>query len=513
MIDYKGIIGGVLDNLYESFYFVDPNEKIDAVLNNKGINWYPPYLVVCEGQFFIFVPFCHEHFIDESQIREECSNAQHLVKCLRGEGKDSKVFFITSENKDVKALEQQNLSGDFGILHNEWEKPLLHFSIDDIFEVKCRILPDILKYLSNCRNIKGKIGSLVRKFSKIYLKEEPEEDDEDRMIKELMKQIFTCDKRFKMDPDSINFMAGIERIVASPEVEFRDHYFHAFNTMMLGFMIIDKAYNRFDALAKKHGDDIVLEFVWILTSLYHDIGYPTFIERYLFCQTHGVEIENNPSFVDSCVKQNRQQCWDSENYRFVVGVLNDLFSHIIDNRGEKWVFDGFSRQIRSTKFKDSVKVSFVEEGAHGAAGALQFAVLTNKHVKDIKVNKDREFLYRHRIIASMSILFHDSRVRECFRKNSVEQIKAEDFLFSVLLAYVDILQDDRRDWTGSSSRPDIFKGVDIVDEKKIIAKLEEESLSEGVRNKLLEELKEALSFFIMNGLTFAIPEELSAKRA
>jgi len=509
LIDYEATIREVLANLYKSFNLIDdPNEKIDAILNNKGINWYPPYLVVCEDQFFMFVPFCYEHFIDESEVKEECNNAQHLVDYLTNEGKSSKVFFITDANEDVKALEQQNLSDDFGILHNEWKKPLLDFSITDIFELKCKLLPNILEYLSSCRNLKGEIGNLVRKFSERYLEEKPDEGSENEMIKEFLKQILTCDERFKLDADPINFMAEIEKIVTNPEGRFRDHYFHTFNTMMLGFMIIDKFYNRFDALAKKYGDDIVLEFTWILTSLYHDIGYPILLQPSLICQTYGVERENNPALIDDSIKQDRQNFWDCSEYRFIVEVLNNLFSHITDNKREKWVVDGFPHLSQSTKFKDSVKISFVEEEAHGAAGALRLALLTNKHIKDIERNKDREFLYRHIMLASISILFHDSRVRDCFRKNSIEKIKAENFPFSLLLTYVDILQDDRRHSTGSSSRPDIFKDINITGGKTIVAKLEERALTEGIKKKLFEELKEALSFFIMNGLTFDIPGEL-----
>ena len=160
-----------------------------------------------------------------------------------------------------------------------------------------------------------------------------------------------------------------------------------------------------------------------------------------------------------------------------------------------------------------MKVSFVQEGSHGAAGTLRLGLLTNKQIKDIEKNRYREFLYRHMMVASMSILFHDSKVRDCFRNNSIKQIEVEDFPFSALLTYVDILQDDRRDATGSSSRPDILKDINVEDGKRIVAKLEERVLTEGTKKKLFEDLEEALSFFIMNGLTFAIPQELSTAKA
>jgi len=508
-MDYKAIISEALGNSGKSFNFIDdPNEKIDFTLNNKEINWYPPYLVFCEDKFFMFVPFCYEHFIDESEVKEECKNAQYLIDCFKEEGKSLRGFFITNTNEDVKSLELQELSNDFGILHNEWEKPSLHFSITNSFNLKCKLLPNILKYLADCKNLKGKIGDLIRKFSKRYLEKKPEGDKENEMIKKFMERILTCDERFKLDSEPINFMSEIEKIATNPEDQIRDHYFHAFNTMMLGFMIIDKFYERFDALAKKIGDDIILEFIWILTSLYHDIGYPVPLQQFLICQTYGLERESNSALINGCMKQNRQDVWNSQYYCLIIEVLNNLFGHITNNKGEKWVFDGFPHLGKSTKFKNSMKTSFIEEGAHGTAGALRLALLTIKQIRGIEGNKDREFIYRHIMLASISILFHDLKVRNCFRKNSIKNIRAEDFPFSILLTYVDILQDDRRDLTGSSSRPDIFKDIKIANKKIIVATLEEEILVESIRKKLFEELKEALSFFVMKELVFAIPEEL-----
>jgi len=515
LINYKDTIYKVLVNLYgyESFYFVDdPNEKIDSILKNEEINWYPPYLVFCEDKFFMFIPFCYENFIDESEVKEECKNAQYLVDCFKEEGMSLKGFFITNTNEDVKALELQELSNDFGILHNELDKPLLDFSVTNSFNLKCKLIPHILKYLADCENLKGEIGNLIRRFSKRYIEKKPEEDNENKMIKKFMQQILTCDERFKLDADPINFMFEIEKIATNPEVRIRDHYFHAFNTMMLGFMIIDKSYERFDNLAKKYGDDIILEYIWILTSLYHDIGYPVLLQQFIFCQTYGLEEEDNSALIDGCVKQNRQELWNSPEYCFIVEVLNHLFDHITNNKGGKWVFDGFPHPTQSIKFKNNMKTSFIDEGAHGTAGALRLALLTIKQIRGIDGNKDREFIYRHIMHASISILFHDLKVRDCFRKNSIKNIRAEDFPFSILLTYVDILQDDRRDRTGSSSRPDIFKDIKIANKKIIIATLNEEILAESIRKKLFEELEEALSFFIMNELVFAIPEELSINK-
>lgn len=510
MYNYKNIICEALRKNNKPFNFIDdPNDEIDKILKNKKLSWYPPYLVEYTDKIFMFLPFCCKDYIDEDEIKEECINAQNLIKYFKKEKKIAKFFFITNANEDVEVLKTQKLSSDFGVLHNEWENPSLDLSILESFKVRCKLLPDVLSYLADCKNLKGDIGTLIRVFSKKYLIEKPGSDIEDKMIKTFIKKLLTCDKRFTLDINPINFMSEIEKIVNSLEIHWiRDHYYHAFNTMMLGFMIIDKIYNKFETIVKKHGDDIVLEFMWVLTSLYHDIGYPILLQKYFLCQIYGVEIEGKHKLFDYQIKQNSQGIWETEEYCFVVRVLNDLFNHINNNKKSKWIFDGFPRRTHSTKFIENMKMLFVDKRSHGSSGTLKLAVLAIKLIEELEENTDREYLYRHIMFTSISILFHDSEVRSCFKKNTIDKIKAESFPFSVLLTYVDILQDDRRDLTFSISRPDILKGIKVINEKHITAILNEKILTDAVRKKLLEELKEALSFFDMNELIFDIPEEL-----
>lgn len=510
MYNYKNIICEALRKNNKSFNFIDdPNDKIDKILQNKKLSWYPPYLVEYTDKIFMFLPFCCKDYIDEDEIKEECINAQNLIKYFKKEKKIAKIFFITNANEDVEVLKTQKLSSDFGVLHNEWENPSLDLSILESFKVRCKLLPDVLSYLADCKNLKGDIGTLIRVFSKKYLIEKPGSDIEDKMIKTFIKKLLTCDKRFTLDINPINFMSEIEKIVNSLEIHWiRDHYYHAFNTMMLGFMIIDKIYNKFETIVKKHGDDIVLEFMWVLTSLYHDIGYPILLQKYFLCQIYGVEIEGKHKLFDYQIKQITKRIWETEEYCFVARVLNDLFNHINSNKKGKWIFDGFPRRTHLTNFIENIKMLFVDKKSHGSSGTLKLAVLAIKLIKELEKNTDREYLYRHIMFTSISILFHDSEVRNCFKKNTIDKIKAESFPFSVLLTYVDILQDDRRDLTFSISRPDILKGIKVVNEKNVTAILNEEILTDAVRKKLLEELKEALSFFDMNELIFDIPEEL-----
>jgi hypothetical protein len=277
--------------------------------------------------------------------------------------------------------------------------------------------------------------------------------------------------------------------------------------MIIGFVIIDNFYDKFERLIRRYGDDIVLEFIWVLISLYHDIGYPATKQQYLICESCGLDPSENASMIEDDLKQMRKKFWSHPDYSLVVDAMDSLFYHISRNALGRWIYDAFARKHTTTPFRTALEMSYIEEIAHGAAGALCLSQFIKKHLENIDHPETREFFYRHILIASISILFHDSRVRKCFCRNSLETIRAEHFPLASLLTYVDILQDDRRDMTGFSSRPDIYREI-LAQDDKILAVLNREVLTPGVIIKLKNELEEAMRFFIMNGISFLIPNEL-----
>ena len=177
------------------------------------------------------------------------------------------------------------------------------------------------------------------------------------------------------------------------------------------------------------------------------------------------------------------------------------------NQKGKWRFDAFPRPpLVENSFTQSLCKSYIE-GAHGAASTFKLAKLTLRILNKLSGTHEREYLYRHILLASIFLIFHDLKVRKCFRENGVPAIKAMTFPLSLLLTYVDIIQDDRRDIEAVYTRPDIFK--DVQDRQgKIIAVLKAEALTHSLKIRLLAQLSEALSFFEMNGITLLTPEEL-----
>jgi len=505
MRNYKKTIENVMSNYLKKIKFIEePNSYLDEKLKNESITWYPTYLLVDGDDYYLFRPFSSESFLDENEIKHEILEAQTSAKIMKKYSINPKVVFITESVEDSKVLQKLLLPDDFGILHNEFSPPNIEFQITKIDYPNIRILPNVLSYLVKANNLKGPIGEIVRKFSGKYLKNLKKDFDQDSHIKKFIKDILTCDDRFYLDQKPIDFMGNIERSIKQSHDWIRDHYFHACNTMLIGFMIIDKYYKKFQSICSVYGDDIAIEYIWAIASLYHDIGFSASLQPHIIAETY--VLDDDIPFTEDCIKQTRQMIWENR-FEYYAKILNDLFDHINNEIEDKWIYDGFAHKEGSSEFLKCMRDSFIENGTHGAQGVLILMSFLNKIISNIKTNEERQYLYRHIVLAAISILFHDSCVRNIFRQNSIMHIKIKNYPISGLLTYIDILQDDRRDLSGSVTRPDIFKDVESENEE-IIARLNKPVLTSSIKQKLCNELKDALSFFSMNGITFKIPIEL-----
>lgn len=508
MKNFRQLIQKHLRDLSSSARLVnDPNKSIDEVVGeNIRLQWYPPYLAKDETTFFLFYPFSFNEFVDKDEVREECKAAETVVNALKEKGVAARVIFIAQAVEDVKILQSLDLAEHFGLFHNEVDPPVLQLSVTAKKHDPQRIMKQPLRYLANSRNLAGPIADALRTFAAGYPKSTQSKAQEYDCAKALMGAVLSCDRRFKLETKAIRFMSRIERTLVENNVNLRDHYFHACNTMLIGFVIIDKLYPQFQSLCRKQGSNIVLEFLWVITSLYHDIGHPASLQPQLIMATYDAADEKG--LAETSAKQTRQYYWD-QRFTKASEVLENLFSHLRSDSDDAWVYDGFEYECTERGFIDGLRNAFVEDGSHGAQGALILLSRIDRLIKKVKKAQDRQFLYRHIVIAALSMLFHDAKVREVLRAKGITNIRVADVPLGVLLAYVDIIQDDRRDITGIIARPDLFKGIN-VQENRIVATLNKDAMERSTCKKIHDELREALNFFIMNGLTFLIPAELVA---
>ena len=503
-MNYRERLVGVFPNIFTSAdNFNDPNSVIDSIVTDINLEWYPPFLYKKGEDLYLIIPFSNESYLDESEIVEECEKAEIVCRHIEENHFKPKVLFIIQNIEDSNILHNLALSDYFGLIHLEaQDQPFLELDIDPNFLGTLRFIPFAARYLSDANNLSGAIGEKIREIATQI--NESTIDMQYEKVKQWIKELLACDDRFVLDDEPIEFMSNMERFLAHKHEYLQDHYFHAFNTMLLGFFIIDKDYERFAHLCNCYGNDILVEYIWLITSLYHDIGYPSMLFDDLARDVYE-DIEDSES-IDRLSKQLRQNLWESQ-YKKAANYLNNFFIHIKSETRVQWVIDPFPYPTSDDILLRSLQVSFIDQRHHGAHGALKLAQMISNILKNIEIQEDRQFIYRHILISSISILFHDAGVRRILKENTCSNIKALLFPFSALLTYIDILQDDRRDLTSSYSRPDILRNFTVRD-GEILGVLDSTVIENQRKKSMLSELRDAISFFIMNGITFKIPEEL-----
>jgi hypothetical protein len=504
MWNYRTLINSQLHLLSTTAVLAeDPNAEINKRIRDR-LTWYPPYFAFDEACSYILFPFSISSYIDDNEAKADCDSAFKLAKKLTSRKKRCNVVFITRQIEDSSALDRFKFIQNYSVLQADIDPPLLQTSKIPPSKYSARLISQPLKYLSKSTHLQGNIGKILKSFANNCIQNKLAREEEYNAIKELIDKIISNDKRFKLDTHSIHFVETIEKLFSESNVKLRDHYFHACNTMLIGFEIIDKFYTDFQNASTVYGHDINIEFTWAITSLYHDIGYPASLHGSIIGEAYDCQ-EDKP-FTEACAMRDRQFIWESKHAKGAK-ILDHLFSHVTTHPRTPWAYDGFARESFSSHFHTSLQTAFIERGTHGAQGALMLTGFIDKTISKIKDAPDREYLYRHLGLSAMSILFHDPQVRNIFRKNGIPSVRLADFPFSGLLTYVDAIQDDRRDISGLVSRPDIFK--DVISVKGVIsARLNKRAMAESIRVKILNQLQEALEFFKRNGIAFAIPLEL-----
>lgn len=505
MKNYQNVITNILNLLDGNPSLVeDANKAIDNLISTSNFTWYPTYVACDNDNQYLFTFFAESNYLDLDEFKEECDKALHMVQVLTDMGKNCVVFFIVEQVSDVVVLKKYLPKEHFGILHNEFAPALIEYPIGALSTSQDRLLLQPLRHLANAKNIKGKIAEILKDFSKDYLTAKRSADDDYERVKDLINSLLNCDSRFKLPAKSIQLIKLVEDILSKSIYNLRDHYFHACNTMIIGFVIMDIFYMKFCEVCHWKEDETVPEFIWIVTSLYHDIGYPAAFHTQMLVETY--DAENHRQLFDTRVRQLRQDLWENE-YETLAQILENLFSHICGADASPWEYDGFSHAISSEQFIFSLESSFIETGSHGAQGGLILMSKIDKAIRKITNQRDRKYFYRHIALAALSILFHDVSVRNICRKKGINYVYIANFPFASLLTFVDILQDDRRDLSGAITRPDIFKDV-IPDGTGISVHLNKKVIDSSRKSKLYDELKEAFEFFVSNGLRFTIPLEL-----
>lgn len=253
----------------------------------------------------------------------------------------------------------------------------------------------------------------------------------------------------------------------------RDHFFHTFNNLFLGFHILGKLFggrkiisevDRFihnGAAAPKLNP---WEILWFLTCLFHDPGYTAEKVWANFRFAFGVTPDSgdDEEIPEQMKKQIRNQ-WDSQ-YAKPRKDLHNLYNRSV----RKWrpptlphkSADVFDKAIQKAYFDG-------KQPSHSLISGLKLinACRTQKVPTVAAYSPDTALTAC--VIAALCMMFHDPKCRSALQAAGIPPIAFESLPYASVLMYVDSLQDDRRDISVSRfAKHGVLTSTDISQEHR-----------------------------------------------
>jgi len=364
-----------------------------------------------------------------------------------------------------------------------------------------RIPQWILDEIDNLSNLnQGIIGALKgfrNRYRALIGSGRISDETQDDLIRRTLRSLLNQDLRFVADFTPLDLMKFLEfKFYES----VRDHYFHTFNNFLLGCIVIDKCHDSFTHFRQSchlQQDAFSIEYVWLLTVLFHDVGYPIQKMRETSKMIFGVD-----SITDEQVGAERARAWETPEYRMARGQLISVFDYLTqDDLESSWSADPYP-----LKAGHPLDVAFAKSFrtlGHAVASSMRMLAEFYRSIPG-SITQHRQFLLRHVFLAGVSIPFHDWPVRKFLREEGINRIRTSRFPFASLLMFIDSIQEDRR---GRVQEPDVLSSISVVG-NVVSAEMELGNLSEDKKREKQREARDVQDFLDQDGLQFQYPTEL-----
>ena len=314
-------------------------------------------------------------------------------------------------------------------------------------------------------------------------------------------------KKMEFTADVLSGAEMIRRIEQIGWGGARDHFFHSFQNYFFGLYAVLELEQHFN----NYRDTAQLQWqvdpfhLWFLIALWHDVGYG---------------IEKFPTMTDDIFGEDEDGESASRTvedflYRPIIQEaltnISCLMWHMTQPGRARtaWLPPRADYQLsRNEKRLRESLIHNVLGGSHGSASALR---LYGECMPKLRRRgpAQRLLLEQTVLLACCSMPYHDWHFRKCVREEcGTCQIPVATLPFAALLAFVDSIQDDRRDLAGLQNELYFLERLLVDAPATVTARVDRNAVPDtSVLWKLIEARDVTASLRNHdNGLTFTYPE-------
>ena len=301
--------------------------------------------------------------------------------------------------------------------------------------------------------LRGAFQTFAREYRAVTRRKRVDYDTECKLLDELAWKIARGDRRLFVPVGELQVLREYERHGANRGA--RDHYFHTFNNLIMGYYILGSLKRPDEPLCavdefiepEKHREARAQkidewEALWLLTCLFHDPAYiAEKVHSGTFRFSYGV-VEDESSFggaIQEASKEKIADLWQSE-FRVARRWLGDLYARVL----KKWKAGRESG--RKARFEDALGRAYFDgrRVSHSLVSGLRL-IQHCRHNKVEQRNLVRGTARTACTVAALSMMFHDLRCRQTLRDAGIPPFGFQKLPYAAVLMFVDCLQDDRRD--------------------------------------------------------------------
>jgi hypothetical protein len=293
---------------------------------------------------------------------------------------------------------------------------------------------------------------LGKAYAKLLDSGKCNDNSEEAILIEFAKDVLTT---MGLKPAGIEATKLIRTIECGGLAGGRDHFFHSFQNYFLGLSAISELKNEFlsfKALAKVNWE-VEPADVWFLTALWHDVGYAAQKFNKIADAAFGAfyeEMSDEPPDPDE-----QERDIKDEGITRLLGrahaitamrAMASLMARLLKPKSAttQWLMPGPRAQLG--EHADQILKAINENTAmsHGALSAIRLYCDYADTLDQMQPSK-QDLLRQTVLLACCSMPFHDLWFRSSMRTHCKKcRLPVGALPFAALLAFVDSIQDDRR---------------------------------------------------------------------
>ncbi len=241
-----------------------------------------------------------------------------------------------------------------------------------------------------------------------------------------------------------------EKLLRLNDPKFKDHVFHSFRVFLAGCPVINEFYDFFLEAHTRYCigpiDKICIEYSWLLTAIFHDIGKPKekkVAKKYVddgFGEEEFLEVSFDIKVND--------QMWKTTQYIAAKRILGSLGAYVAQGyKDDSWDGGGFEDEESSDLLSEWINI-YENLESHAIISAFDFFADIAEKCTAASWRKNRTFVLTHAAPAALAIMLHDWKKWEAQRTLNLIPIEGRLLPMAALLIYIDTWDNYKREGDG-----------------------------------------------------------------